>query len=104
MVQFHPQITMVLVGGVAVISLALAILAHRAQRMTGNGKLGYVTAAFAVFCVKSLITAYALLQDPSQASVVDSGFPLTHGHLEFLISAFDLVIVVLLVMPLLRRN
>src|ERR1041385_8032753 len=102
MVLFHPEITIVLVGGVAAFSLALTVLARRAQKHTGNAKLGYVTAAFAVFCLKSLITVYALLQDPSQSSSVNPGFPLTHGHLEFLLSAMDLVIVFLLFVPFLR--
>jgi hypothetical protein len=99
-----PAITIVLVGGVAAVSLALAVLARRAQHATGNRKLGFVTWAFVMFCAKSIITAYALLQDPSQGAMVDPNFPLTHGHLEFLDSAFDLVIVFLLFVPFLRRS
>jgi hypothetical protein len=103
MVLYHPLITYFLVGGVALISLALATLAWRAMQRTGNRKLGFVMAAFLVFAVKSVVTAYALLLDPSQSAVVSSSFPLTHGHLEFLNSALDLVIVFLLVVPFLRR-
>ena len=103
MVLYHPVITYVLVGGVAVISLTLATLAYRAMQRTGNRKLGFVMAAFIVFAVKSVVTAYALVLDPSQSSVVSPSFPLTHGHLEFLNSALDLVIVFLLVVPFLRR-
>ncbi|MCA1811346.1 MAG: hypothetical protein LC623_04970 [Halobacteriales archaeon] len=103
MVLYHPLITYFLVGGVALISLALATLAWRAMQRTGNRKLGFVMAAFLVFAVKSVVTAYALLVDPSQASTVAPGFQLTHGHLEFLNSALDLAIVFLLVVPFLRR-
>jgi hypothetical protein len=103
MVLYHPFLTYVLVGGVALTSLALATLAWRAMQRTGNRKLGFVTAAFLVFAVKSVVTAYALLLDPAQNAVVSSSFPLTHGHLEFLNSALDLVIVFLLVVPFLRR-
>ncbi|HEX2065459.1 MAG TPA: hypothetical protein VHI93_01465 [Candidatus Thermoplasmatota archaeon] len=103
MVLYHPFITYLLVGGVACISLALATLAWRAMQRTGNRKLGFVTAAFLVFATKSLVTAYALLLDPASSGGAASDFPLTHGHLEFLNSALDLVIVFLLVVPFLRR-
>jgi hypothetical protein len=103
MVLYHPVITYVLVGGVAAISLVLATMAWRAKQRTGNRKLLFVMTAFLVFALKSLVTAYALLADPSQSSIVDPSFPLTHGHLEFLNSALDLVIVFLLVVPFLRR-
>lgn len=103
MVLFHPLLTYLLVGGVALISLALATLAWRAQQRTGNRKLGFVTAAFLVFAAKGVVTAYALLLDPSQDAVAGAGVALTHGHLEFLNSALDLVIVFLLVAPFLRR-
>jgi hypothetical protein len=99
----HSLITTTLVAVVAAISLALAVLARRAQLRTGNRNLGYVTAAFAVFCAKSIITVYALLKDPSQSTSVPSGFVLGHGHLELLNSALDLVIVFLLFVPFLRR-
>jgi len=104
MVLYHPLITYILVGGVAVISLVLATLAWQAKQRTGNPKLGFVMAAFLVFAGKSVVTAYALLLDPSQNAVVSPNFPLTHGHLEFLNSALDLVIVFLLVVPFLRRS
>jgi hypothetical protein len=101
MVLYHPLITYFLVGGVALASLTLATLAWRAMQRTGNRKLGFVMAAFIVFAVKSVVTAYALLTDPTQPA--STAFPLTHGHLEFLNSALDLVIVSLLVVPFLRR-
>jgi H+/Cl- antiporter ClcA len=104
MVLYHPFITYFLVGGVALISLALATLAYRAMQRTGNRKLGFVTAAFLVFALKSVVTTFALLADPSQGAIVSTSFPLTHGHLEFLNSALDLVIVFLLVVPFLRRT
>lgn len=102
MVLYHPFLTYFLVGGVALISLALATMAWRAKQRTGNRKLLFVTAAFLVFAVKSLVTAAALLLEPD-ATAIAAGFQLTHGHLEFLNSALDLVIVFLLVVPFLRR-
>jgi hypothetical protein len=98
----HTAITLALVGAVALISLALAVLGRRAQVRSGNPRLGYVAAAFAVFCLKSLVTVYALLKDPGTASA-STGFVLGHGHLELLNSALDLVIVFLLFVPFLRR-
>jgi hypothetical protein len=103
MVLYHPVITYLLVGGVALLSLVLATMAWRAMQRTGNRKLGFVMAAFLVFAAKSVVTAYALVLDPSQDAAVGADFPLTHGHLEFLNSALDLAIVVLLVVPFLRR-
>jgi hypothetical protein len=99
MVESHTAVTLVLVGGAAAVSFGLFVLALQARRRTGNGKLSYVAAAFLLFCVKSLVTTYALLQDPA-----DTGQLLSHGHLEFLGSAFDLLIVGLLVTPFLRRS
>ncbi|MEA3191558.1 MAG: hypothetical protein QOD77_2140 [Thermoplasmata archaeon] len=99
MVESHSTVTLLLVGGTAVVSFGLFVLALQARRRTGNRKLGYVAAAFLAFCVKSLVTAYALLEDPNHPSSY-----LSHGHLEFLGSAFDLVIVGLLVTPFLRRS
>jgi len=104
MVLTHNAVTTALIGVVALISLALAVLARRAQLHSGNPKLGYVTAAFAVFCLKSVVTVYALQKDPSQGSAVPSGFVLAHGHLELLNAALDLVIVFLLFVPFLRRT
>lgn len=99
MVESHTTVTLLLVGGTAVASLGLSVLAFQARRRTGNGKLGFVAAAFLAFCVKSLVTAYALLQGPDHPDSY-----LSHGHLEFLGSAFDLLIVGLLVTPFLRRS
>lgn len=104
MVAYHPAVTLLLVGGVAALSAVLAVMAWRARKASGNPKLSFVLWAFVVFCVKSVITVYALLVDPSQWTNVPSTFPLTHGHLEFLDSAFDLVIVFLLVAPFLGRK
>jgi hypothetical protein len=100
----HTVVTSTLVAAVAVISLALAVLARRAQLHSGNAKLGYVTAAFAVFCAKSVVTVYALLADPARRGDPTAPFLLGHGHLELLNSALDLVIVFLLFVPFLRRT
>lgn len=102
MVQYHTAITFALVGGVAAISLGLTILAFRSRAKTGSSRLIYVALAFLLFCVKSALTAFALLEDPTSSS--NDPFPLGHGHLEFLGSAFDLVIVALLAAPFIKRR
>lgn len=78
---------------VAVVSLALCILAARAWRATANGKLAFVTAAFAAFVLKSLLTAYALHTDA-----------IAHEDLEVVGSVLDLAIVLLLIAPFLVRT
>lgn len=98
MVESHVTVTLLLVGGAAAVSFGLFLLALQARRRTGNRKLGFVAAAFLAFCLKSLVTTYALLEDPADPSSY-----LSHGHLEFLGSAFDLLIVGLLVAPFVRR-
>lgn len=102
MVQYHAGITLVLVGGVAAISLGLTFLALRARQRTGSSRLLYVAWAFFLFAVKSALTTFALLQDPEHP--VDGGLTLGHGHLEFLGAAFDLGIVALLAAPFIRRR
>ena len=93
-------VSLVLVGLVAVVSLVLAALALRARSASGNRKLEWVLAAFVLFAGKSLITLYALYVNPTQEHVGHpDSFPLTHGALEVLNSAFDLAIVLCLVAP-----
>lgn len=95
-------VSLVLVGGVALLSSILAVLAYRARTASGKAQLNWVTAAFVLFCVKSIITFYALYVNPSQEHLDHpSSFPLTHGALEVLNSAFDLAIVACLVAPFL---
>lgn len=89
MVHTHDVAAAIIVA-VAVVSLALCILAARAWRASGSGKLGFVTAAFGVFVGKSLVTAYALRTNA-----------IGHEDLELLGSLLDLAIVMLLIAPFL---
>lgn len=86
-----------IISAVALVSLVLTVLAALAWRRAGNAKLGFVTAAFAVFFLKSALTAYS----------IESEF-LGHEDLELVGSLADLVVVILLLAPfaaaLLRRS
>jgi 4-amino-4-deoxy-L-arabinose transferase-like glycosyltransferase len=85
----HSHLAAVLIiGAVALISLALSVLAALAWRRTQNRKLAFVTAAFLTFFAKSLITAYALWTEE-----------VAHEHLEVVGSVLDLVVVGLLISP-----
>ncbi len=76
---------------VAAIAVALTIIAVRAQRRSGNPRLRLVATAFAMLAIKGLLVAAAL----------QWGF-IGHEHLELVSSLFDLAVVVLLALPLLR--
>lgn len=86
----------IIIAAVALVSLVLTLLAAAAWRRSGNAKLGFVTAAFAVLFVKSALTAYS----------VRTGF-VGHEDLELLGALGDLLVVLLLLAPftavLLRR-
>jgi hypothetical protein len=89
----HPRdLGIVFIAATALASLVLCLLAAGALRRTGNRKLGFVTAAFAIFFLKAALTAYSLA----------TGL-LDHQDLELAGSALDLAIVFLLVAPFLRR-
>ncbi|HEV8360863.1 MAG TPA: hypothetical protein VGR28_10455 [Candidatus Thermoplasmatota archaeon] len=81
---------------VGLIALALAALALRARRSSGNRQLGFVAAAFALFAVKSAFSSYDVLTEPPHL--------VPHDELELVLSLFDLVIIVLLVVPLLVKK
>ena len=87
----HDHLTTILLISLAgLLSLALASLAAGAWRRTGNRKLAFVAAAFAVFVLKAAATAYSLW-----TGVVG------HEDLELLGAMLDVVIVVLLIAPFL---
>lgn len=76
---------------VAAITLFLTVVAGMAANRTGNRKLWYLGGAFGLFAIKSALTAWAL-----QTGGIG------HEHLELVLSGFDLGIVILLVIPLIR--
>jgi len=88
----HPNevVAAVAIAAVALVSLALLVLALAARRRTGNRKLGFVAAAFAVFVLKSVVTAYAVATDA-----------IHHEDLELLGSLAGLAVVLLLAAPFL---
>ncbi len=90
----HPSETaaMVVVLFVAIIAMVLTILAFRAAHRADNPRLRYVGAAFATLAAKGLVVAIAL-----QTQFIG------HEHLELVSALFDLVLVLFLVAPFLRR-
>lgn len=78
---------------VALLALALAGLAVAAARRRANPALRWVAAAFLVFGVKNLFSAYNVLYHA-----------VPHDAIELVLSLFDLVLLVLLLLPLLRRR
>lgn len=82
---------MIVILLVAAISIALGVIASRAVARTGNKKLWYLMAAFAVLALKGLLVAFALFTEAIE-----------HQHLELVSSLFDLGVVTLLVLPLLK--
>ncbi|MHB8634429.1 MAG: hypothetical protein ACYDBQ_10790 [Thermoplasmatota archaeon] len=103
MANWISLVRLVVVAGVAALSLTLVVLAGRARRRTGNRKLTYVAAAFALFFVKSALTSYGLWL-AYRAVPVNPGSPLAHGNLELVNSVLDLGIVALLFAPFLWRS
>lgn len=82
---------MVVILVVATISIGLGVIASRAATRSGNNRLWFLTAAFGVMALKGLLVAYALF---AQA--------IAHQHLELVSSLFDLTVVLLLVLPLVK--
>src|SRR3989442_8959677 len=77
---------------VGLIALAMAALAFRARGRSGNRMLLFVGAAFVVFLLKSLFSAYNV-----HPHVV------VHDAIELGLSLFDLLILVLLGLPFVMR-
>lgn len=94
----HPNevVGVAIIAAVAAVSLALTALAFLAWRRSGNRKLAFVTAAFGLFFLKSVLTAYSVRTDF-----------IVHEDLELVGALLDLIVVVLLLAPfagsLLRR-
>lgn len=82
----------IVIAVVGVITLTLTVIAVRAQQRTGNPRLWFLVSAFGLFTIKSALVAWAVSMES-----------IAHEHLELVSSLFDLAIVVLLFMPLLRR-
>lgn len=82
--------TSVLVG---LLAAGLALLALRARGRRGNRDLTFVAAAFGLFLVKSLFSAY---------NVLTHAVP--HDAIELVLSLFDLAVLALIALPLLVRT
>lgn len=81
------SLTSIVVG---LIALLMAGLAWRARVRSGNRRLAFVAAAFALFFARSLFSAYNVL----------THF-IAHDFIELYLSIFDLAILVLLFLPFL---
>lgn len=78
---------------VALLALAMALLAFRAQRRRRNPSLRFVGVAFLVFAVKNLFSAYNVLYHA-----------VPHDAIELVLSLFDLALLLLLFAPFLLRR
>lgn len=78
---------------VAVVAAAIAAAAYRVLLRTGNRAVWSVIAGFAVLAGKNLVKGLVLLSTPNEPS-----------WMEFAFSAADLVAVVLVALPILRRR
>lgn len=78
---------------VALLAFVLAGLAFAAMRRRGNPSLKWVAFAFVVFGVKNVFSAY---------NVVSHVVP--HDAIELVLSLFDLALLLLLLIPFLRRR
>ncbi|HUR69205.1 MAG TPA: hypothetical protein VM370_08160 [Candidatus Thermoplasmatota archaeon] len=86
-------------GIVALLALAMAIVAFRASRRRANPGLVLVGWAFVVFAVKNVFSAYNVVAH-ERADIPS----VPHDEIELVLSLFDLIIMVLLFLPLLRRR
>jgi steroid 5-alpha reductase family enzyme len=89
----HPSemAAMAVIAVVAIVALILAVIAFRAKVRTGNKALIFLTLAFALLAIKSILVATSL---PTHL--------IGHEHLELVAALFDLGIVVLIAIPLLK--
>lgn len=78
---------------VALLALALAALAVAAGRRRANPALKWVAAAFGVFALKNVFSAYNVLYHA-----------VPHDAIELILSLFDLVLLALLFVPLVMRR
>jgi hypothetical protein len=81
-------------GLVAALSAVLAWLTHRSYQATGNWRLLFVFAAFIVFFLKSALFVWNEVQTPH---------PIHHDVVLAVAAVFNLVILVLLVIPFFAR-
>lgn len=80
-------------GIVALLALVMAVLALLARRRKRTRGLGMVAAAFLVFAAKNLFSA---------VNVLTHAVP--HDVIELVLSLFDLVILLILFAPFVRRR
>lgn len=81
------------VGLVAVLCGLIAAATWRAVLRTGNRRIGYVTAAFALLTLKNLVKAVLLSSSGGESAAMEIAFSLT-----------DLVAVALIAWPLVLRR
>lgn len=80
---------------VAVLAAILAWITHRSYQATGNWRLLFVFTAFIVFFIKSTLFAWNEFQHPH---------PIHHDVVLLVVAIFDLVIILLLVIPFLVQR
>lgn len=84
---------------VGALSLFLAVMGLRAWLRARDARLLFVTGAFGLFGLKNLVVSVSLWMEGA-----GSGSFIRHTTLELMGAAFDLVVVLLLAAPFLRRR
>lgn len=79
---------------VAILAAALLWFTVRSYRATGNWRLLFIAIAFFVFLVKSVLFTWNELNWPH---------PIDHEIVLVVVSAFDLIVIVLILVPFLAR-
>jgi uncharacterized membrane protein len=78
---------------VALLALAFSVMAFRAYAKRGNSAMRWVGAAFLVFAVRNVFSAFNVLTDV-----------IHHGTVELILSLFDLALMLILLTPLVLRR
>jgi hypothetical protein len=78
---------------VALTGFVIAWAAYRVLQRTGNGRIWYVVAAFAILAAKNAAKGFVLLGTPTEPP-----------WMEFAFSGVDLVVVLLIAWPIMMRR
>ncbi len=84
---------LLIILAVAILSLVLSTIGFLSYSTTRDKRIIFVTSAFGVFFIKNMVVVISLLYDI---------FP--HGDLEFVESLFDLVTLIFLVVPIIKKD
>ena len=87
----YPMIILILV--VAILASILSLIGFSSYLKSRDKRVIFVASAFAIFFIKNFLVFISLLYDI---------FP--HGNLEFIEALFDLVTLILFIVPVLKKD